>query len=463
MSLWSQLIQEIETFPQEIRTLRVSPHVSPEEIRAQLENRYSFDTPIPLETLTEDVIRLLRTWTVHVTHPRYFGLFNPSVRQASVIADTLVALYNPQLAAWSHAPAANELEQLTLRHFAQALGFDTQTLHTNFTTGGAEANLSAVLGALAQHFPEWSETGLFGLRSRPTMYLTRETHHSFVKVARMTGLGTDTLREIPTDTRFAMDIDALQSRIRADLQEGRHPLMIVGTAGTTSGGIVDPLEKLAEVAREHGVWFHVDAAWGGSAVLSSRLKAVVAGIERADSITWDAHKWLSVPMGAGMFFCQHPEAIKQAFAITTSYMPGATAGGAIDPYTTTAQWSRRAIGLKVFMALAELGTSGYAELIEHQAQMGDYLRKRLDQSGWEVLNPTVLPVVCFTHPAIKQGQILTGRILKTVYERGRVWISEVTLGTQEHVLRACITSFHTNESDIDCLLEEIEYARQTAP
>jgi glutamate/tyrosine decarboxylase-like PLP-dependent enzyme len=463
MSLWSQLIQEIETFPQEIRNLRVSPHVSPEEIRAQLEKRYSFDTPIPLETLTEDVIRLLRTWTVHVTHPRYFGLFNPSIRQASVIADTLVALYNPQLAAWSHAPAANELEQLTLRHFAQALGFDTQTLHTNFTTGGAEANLSAVLGALAQHIPEWSETGLFGLRSRPTMYLTRETHHSFVKVARMTGLGTDTLREIPTDTRFAMDIDALQSRIRADLQEGRHPLMIVGTAGTTSGGIVDPLEKLAEVAREHGAWFHVDAAWGGSAVLSPRLKAAVSGIEQADSITWDAHKWLSVPMGAGMFFCRHPEAIKQAFAITTSYMPGATAGGAVDPYTTTAQWSRRAIGLKVFMALAELSTGGYGELIEHQAQMGDYLRKRLDQFGWEVVNETELPVVCFTHPTIKQEQLLTGEILKTVYERGRVWISEVILGKQEHVLRACITSFHTNESDIDCLLEEIEYARQTAP
>jgi glutamate/tyrosine decarboxylase-like PLP-dependent enzyme len=168
-------------------------------------------------------------------------------------------------------------------------------------------------------------------------------------------------------------------------------------------------------------------------------------------------------MGAGMFFCQHPEAIKQVFAITTSYMPGAPAGGTVDPYTTTAQWSRRAIGFKVFMALAELGTSGYGELIEHQAQMGDYLRKRLDQLGWEVLNTTVLPVVCFTHPAIKQGKLLTGEILKTVYERGRVWISEVILGKQERALRACITSFHTNESDIDCLLEEIEYARQTTP
>jgi len=460
MSLWLQLIQEIENFPREIRNVRVSPQVSPEEIRAELESRYSFDTPIPLETLTEEAIRLLRAWTVHVTHPRYFGLFNPSVRQASIIADTLVTLYNPQLAAWSHAPAANEVEQLTLRRFARALGIDAQTLHANFTTGGAEANLSAVLGALAQHFPAWSETGLFGLRSRPAIYLTSETHHSFVKVARMTGLGTDVLHEIPMDTRLMMDIDALQSRVHADRVSGWHPLMIVGTAGSTSAGIVDPLDKLAKIATEYGVWFHVDAAWGGSAVLSPQLKAVVSGIEQADSITWDAHKWLSVPMGAGMFFCRHPEAIKHAFAITTSYMPNAIAGDTVDPYTTTAQWSRRAIGFKVFMALAELGTSGYGELIERQAQMGDYLRERLRQLGWEVVNETMLPVVCFTHPDIRQGLLSTREILQTMYERGHVWISDVVLGKQERVLRACITSFHTTESDIECLLEEIEYGRQ---
>jgi glutamate/tyrosine decarboxylase-like PLP-dependent enzyme len=141
-------------------------------------------------------------------------------------------------------------------------------------------------------------------------------------------------------------------------------------------------------------------------------------------------------------------------------MPAATAGDTVDPYTTTAQWSRRAIGLKVFMALAELGINGFGELIEHQAQMGDYLRERLAKLGWEVVNETTLPVICFTHPTIKQGKLLTNQVLQTIYERGQVWISEVVLGKQERVLRACITSFNTNESDIECLLEEIEYARQ---
>ena len=460
MSAFLRLIQEIEQFTDEIRTMRVSPQVCPEEIQAELAHRYSFDTPIPLDTLTEDVIRLLREGSVHVTHPRYFGLFNPSVRQASILADALVALYNPQLAAWSHAPAANELEQVTLRRFARALGFNMPTLHANFTTGGAEANLSAVLAALVSRIPGWSETGLFGQPRRPTIYLTGETHHSFVKIARMTGLGTDALREIPTDNRLRMDVAALQSQINADHASGRHPLLLVGTAGTTSAGIVDPLEQLSEVATAHGLWFHVDAAWGGSAVLSPQLKGVVAGIERADSVTWDAHKWLSVPMGAGMFFCRHPEAIARAFAITTSYMPGAVEFSTVDPYATTAQWSRRAIGLKVFMALAELGTGGYAELIERQAQLGDSLRERLRQFGWNVVNDTRLPVVCFTHPDIRHGKLSTSEILHTVDERGRVWISDVVLDKQERVLRACITSFHTNESDIACLLEEIEYARQ---
>jgi glutamate/tyrosine decarboxylase-like PLP-dependent enzyme len=460
MSALLRLIREIEQFPDEIRTMRVSPQVHPEEIRAELESRYSFDMPVPLDTLTEDVIHLLRAGSVHVTHPRYFGLFNPSVRQAAIIADALVALYNPQLAAWSHAPTANELEQFTLRHFARALGFDAPPLHATFTSGGAEANLSAVLAALGSRVPSWSETGFFGQHLRPAIYLTGETHHSFVKIARMTGLGTDALREIPTDSRLRMDVDALQSRIEADRASGWQPLLLVGTAGTTSAGVVDPLAQLSEVATAHGLWFHVDAAWGGSAVLSPQLKGVVTGIERADSVTWDAHKWLSVPMGAGMFFCRHPEAITRAFAIATSYMPDAVEGSTVDPYATTAQWSRRAIGLKVFMALAELGTGGYAELIEHQAQMGNALRERLHQLGWDVVNDTKLPVVCFTHPDIRQGKRSTSEILHTISERGRVWISDVVLGNQERVLRACITSFHTNESDLACLLEEIEYARQ---
>ena len=460
MTAWTQLINEIEGFTHEIRSLSVCQKVTPAEIRSELEQRYTFDKPIPLEKLTEDVSRLFRKWNLHVTHPRYFGLFNPSVRQAGIVADALVALYNPQLAVWSHAPVANEIEKLTLRILTKALGFNPATTLANFTSGGAEANFSAVLAALIQRFPGMADSGLANLDSRPIIYSTGESHHSFVKISKMTGLGTHALHEIPTDRNFTMNVEALESQIEKDRKSGCYPLMVVGTAGTTGGGVVDPLVQMAEVASRSHLWFHVDAAWGGSAVLSDRLRPVLDGIERADSVTWDAHKWLSVPMGAGMFFCRHPEAVKQVFAISTSYMPEETDDNTVDPYAATAQWSRRMMGLKVFMALAEIGIEGYGKLIERQVDLGAQLRYRLQERGWLIRNNTQLPVICFSHPDIQNGKISTATIIDCLHERGRVWISDVILGGRERVLRACITSFRSNESDIECLIEELEYARR---
>ena len=460
MSIWNQLINEIEKFTVDVSDLPVLPIVSPSDVRREIESRYDFKNAMPLESVTADVIRLLRKWTIHGTHPRYFGLFNPSVRQASIVADALVALYNPQLATWSHSPAANEIERLTLRCLATALGFDPASTFANFTSGGAEANLSGVLAALTHRFRDFGEVGVAGIKSRPVIYLTSESHHSFVKIARMTGIGTVALHQVETDERFILDGVKLEQHIRADLRDGWQPLLVVGTAGTTGAGLIDPLHQIADIAGRFGLWFHADAAWGGSAALSPRLKPAIAGIERADSVTWDAHKWLSVPMGAGMFFCRHPETIKRAFAISTSYMPKEVGDDAVDQYTATTQWSRRMIGLKVFMALAELGQGGYGELIEHQAQMGERLRTRLRELGWIICNDTPFPVVCFSHPDIREGRLTTGDILKTIYDRGRVWISDVILGEKERVLRACITSFRTEEPDIECLIEELEYARK---
>lgn len=460
LSVWEKLENEIRTFTADIRNLPVQVNVRPEEVRARLQSRYSFEAPLPLETVTEDVSELLRQWTVHVTHPRYFGLFNPSVRQAGILADALVALYNPQLAVWSHAPAANEIEQHTLSYFSAALGIDEEGSFANFTSGGSEANLSALLVALSHHFPESGENGIAGIGKRPAIYVTGETHHSFVKISRMSGLGTKSLRIIPTTSNFRMDTDALTHQIETDIKNDWHPLMVVATAGTTSAGTVDSLTELAEISKKYDAWYHVDGAWGAAAVLSPRLCQELAGIERADSITWDAHKWLSVPMGAGMFFCRHRDPVRRAFGVSTSYMPGKTDERTFDQYTAGVQWSRRAIGLKVFMALAEVGLEGYGKIIEHQADIGSLLRKRLLQNGWVIVNDTRLPVVCFTNQDIRAGNYTTKDILKTIYERSRVWISDVVLGGEESVLRACITSFRTDEKDITCLIEELDYARQ---
>jgi glutamate/tyrosine decarboxylase-like PLP-dependent enzyme len=454
VDIWNSISEDLADFSEMMRRRPVSPTLTPDELRAHIEKRYEFVGEMPLGEVFTDVRTLLREGLIHITHPRYFGLFNPSVREAAVAADALVALYNPQLAAWSHAPAAQEIERHTLRFFGGRLGLPGDAA-AHFTSGGAEANMTAFLAAMAHHFPGSMEEGLRGLQRDPLLYVTGESHHSFVKIARMAGLGTNAVRTVPVENRLRMDTDALAAMVRKDREQGFEPFFVVGTAGTTGAGVVDPLPEISRIARGEGLWFHADAAWGGAACLSERLADTIGGIGAADSITWDAHKYLSVPMGAGMVFCRHAEAFRKAFGVATSYMPAAVDADRVDPYHSTMQWSRRFIGLKVFMALAELGSPGYGRLIDHQAEMGDYLRGCLVAAGFDIVNATRLPVICFTHPRIEAGEVTTGDIVAEVQRRSRVWFSDVVLGGRRRVLRACITSYYTQPEDVDALVEEV--------
>src|SRR3989475_4057291 len=193
----------------------IVPQVTPQEIRSYLASHYDFARPLALEDVTADVERMMRNWHVQVTHPRYFGLFNPSVTLASVVADTLVAMYNPQLATWRTSPAANEMERHTLAWLTGKFGLPATT-SASFTTGGAEANLSAVIVALTRAFPEDGEGGLRRLSASPTIYLTREAHDSFNKIAHMTGIGRRALRTVATDRHLKMDLLDLARRVADD-------------------------------------------------------------------------------------------------------------------------------------------------------------------------------------------------------------------------------------------------------
>jgi glutamate/tyrosine decarboxylase-like PLP-dependent enzyme len=426
----------------------IVPNVTQEEIRSYLTSRYDFKKSMTLDEVIADVEKMLQTWQVQVTHPRYFGLFNPSVTLASVIADTLVAMYNPQLANWRTSPAGNEIERHTLDWLAGKFGLPAD-VSASFTSGGSEANLSAVVVALTRAFPDYGADGLQCLTAEPTIYVTEETHHSFNKIAHMTGLGRRALRKVATDRHLKLDVRDLERQVTEDRKKGFAPFMVVGAAGTTAAGIIDPLPEIGCFCRETGLWFHVDAAWGGSAIISPNLGHHLAGIDGADSITCDAHKWLSVPMGAGMFFCRHSEVVAEAFRAEVSYMPKKMDGGTRDPYTTSAQWSRRFIGLKLFVALAQYGESGYVEMIEHQAQMGHVLRESLQSSGWDIVNDTPLPLVCFTRAGLDTTNFLTA-----LREQQIVWMSEAQLRGIP-VLRACITSFRTTEADIHWVVGEM--------
>jgi glutamate/tyrosine decarboxylase-like PLP-dependent enzyme len=428
----------------------ITPDVTPDEIRRHLGTRFDLSAAMPLDALVREVTGMLDRWIVHVTHRRYFGLFNPSVTTASVVADTLAAAFNPQLAAWSHAPAANELERFTLARLMPYFGCDPDSDVANFTTGGAEANLSALLVALAYRFPEFPRTGTRGLRRQPLVFLSDESHHSLVKAAQIAGLGSEAVRTVPTDAQGRMDVAALKRQVAEERLGGRTPLLVVGTAGSTSTGIIDPLPEIGSFCREQGLWFHIDAAWGGAAALSPRLRPHLAGIEAADSIVCDAHKWLSVPMGAGMFFCRHREAVRHAFQTQTPYMPVTTGHEVLDPFSTTVQWSRRFIGLKLAMSLAEHGLPGYAAMIEEHAELGDYLRDILRASGWDIVNTTPFPVVCFRREGVDAGDLA-----RHIQRRQVAWMSAVPVRGRPAV-RACVTSFRTTREDLDHVVGNID-------
>ena len=255
-----------------------------------------------------------------------------------------------------------------------------------------------------------------------------------------------------------LDVDALRLQIERERAEGRRPFLIVGTAGSTAAGVIDPLTELAELADQTGLDLHVDAAWAGAISLSPRLRPLLDGIERADSVTVDAHKWLSAPMGAGLFLTRHRRDLASTFRVATNYMPSAEAA---DPYLISPQWSRRFIGLKVFMALAAIGRDGYAAQIEHDCRLGEHLRARLRDDGWRTVNGTPLPLVCFVpaSDADAAGSTLAA-IARHVETSGTAWISVAELAGRP-ALRACITSYRTTERDIDDLCDALAAARAT--
>ncbi len=448
------LVNEIEDFYTNIRDIGIVPDYDPEAIRSQL-SKFDFETPVPIEDVFSNVTDMMRKWTIQITHPRYFGLFNPTVHVSAIMGDTLASLYNPNCAVWGHSPAACEIEEHISKFLLRQFGFDPEKGMANFTSGGQEANHSAVLTALTRAFPGYGDKGLTELGLKPVFYMSDGSHHSFNKVAHFTGLGRNALRIVDIDDDLRINIDSLRTKIRNDREFGFHPFMVTGTAGTTGTGVIDPLTELADLCREEDLWFHVDAAYGGAAVLSEKLRSLLKGIELADSITCDAHKWFAVPFGAGMFFCSDNTVVEDTFRIGgTNYMPPSVEGTR-DFYSTSMQWTRKFAGLKLFMAMAEIGREGYADILEKNVEHANHLRNELTVRGWEIVNSTDLPVVCFTHPVIESGKITTKYILNNIYKKGETWISDLQIKGNP-VLRACVTSFKTEKKDVDFLVRTLE-------
>jgi glutamate/tyrosine decarboxylase-like PLP-dependent enzyme len=405
-----------------------------------------FDHPEDLATLIDWSIDALDKGIVQMTHPGYLGLFNPAPTFASECADRIAAAFNPQICVRSHAPAAVEIEQHVINEVGRRAGLPEGS-GGHFTSGGAEANATAVLCALQTKCPEYGEKGVHAFSGLPTIYVSAESHLAWLKIAQAAGIGRSAVRLVSTDGQGRMDFDVLDATISHDLGAGRVPVLIAATAGTTNAGMIDPLWACADLARKNEIWFHVDAAWGGAAIASDKVRPALSGIEQADSITIDAHKWFATTMGSGMFLTSRTDIPAQVFRVAASYMPESEAPK--DFYVNSNQWSRRFIGLRLFLSLGAAGWRGYGEHVEHSIALTDRLTNRLAVAGWTQANASPLGVTCMVPP---EGHEAVDGYVDKVLSDGRFWISKAAFEGRP-VLRACVTNGRTDETLIDGLAD----------
>ena len=404
------------------------------------------------------VVGMMRRLQPHVANARHFGLFDPAPTAMGVLGDALAAAFNPCLATWAGSPVGVAAEQLLVERFGRLFGYRPEHIDGTLTSGGSEANLTGLLLALTARVPEHRVSGVRGLRCRPLTYLSGQAHPSWLKAARIAGLGIDTCRVVPSDANGRLDPDALNCMIAADRAAGDLPLLIAATAGTTVAGMIDPIAEVAAVAERYGVWLHVDAAWGGAAMLLAECRPALDGIGRADSITFDPHKWLSVPMGCGMLLTRHRGLLERTFNVSATFLAGADEADVQDPSAYTIRWSRNFAGLKLLLSLAVAGWRGYEVVLRRQVALADRLRERLEHDGWTITNRTVLPVVCFTPADPLAGEDSVRAIAGVVNGSGRVRIFHVRIDGQP-MLRVCITNYATSDTDVDILVEALHAAR----
>lgn len=405
-----------------------------------------FDQAEDLGPLMDWVIDALDRGSVQMTHPGYLGLFNPAPAFASECADRIASAFNPQICVYSHAPAAVEIEQHVINELARRAALPSGS-GGHFTSGGAEANSAAVLCALQAKCPDYSDNGVGEFNGQPTIYVSRESHLAWLKMVHAAGIGRSAVRLIETDGKGQMSAEALEIAVETDLEAGCVPVLIVATAGTTNAGMIDPLNPSADLAQKHDMWFHVDAAWGGALIASDTRRDALDGMERAHSITIDAHKWFATTMGAGMFLTSRPDIPAQVFRVTASYMPESDASK--DFYLNSTQWSRRFVGLRLFLALGAAGWDGYGEHVERAIDLTDRLTNRLKGGGWVQANSSVMGVSCMVPP---EGHDAVQRYVDAIHEDGRFWISKAVY-ERKPVLRACVTNGRTDEGIIDGLAD----------
>jgi glutamate/tyrosine decarboxylase-like PLP-dependent enzyme len=439
---WLQL--ELEQALRRVQAGPVTPTLDMQGFRAELDG-FDFNEPRPLEDALRWTIERMEHGIVQMANPRYFGLFNPGANFPAQCADRIAGCFNPQLASSASSPVPVALESHVIRAFAHRAGFgDEATGH--FATGGSEANYTALLCALTGAHANFSNQGARAFAGPVKFYTSRDCHIAWLKIAHQAGIGRAALRLVDTDGRGRLDPEALRQAIALDRAAGAVPVMVVATAGTTGGGMIDPLHSCADIAKQQGLWFHVDAAWGGAALASNRLRGVLDGIERADSVTIDAHKWFATTMGCALFITRRAELLSEAFHASASFMPSSIFS--VDPYLNTMQWSRRFLGLRLFLALAAAGWEGMGAHVERGVEVIERIKQRLIALRWMIANDSPLAVLDAIPPA-HLGDVRD--LVRRVVASGRAWVAPALFEGRD-VVRICATHGETGMDDVDALI-----------
>lgn len=453
------LVDDIADFLGSLPERRVSPTGGPEEIRALLPAGGLPQQGADAGLLLRDAARILFDRSTFNGHPRFFGYITASPAPIGILGDLLASAVNANCGGWTLSPAAAEIESQTVRWIAELIGYPTDSGGL-LVSGGNVANFTCFLAArtAAASWPV-RENGLAGPDARQfVVYASAETHTWIQKATDLFGLGTAAIRWIPVDAELRMDVGLLRAALEQDSARGMRPMMVVGTAGSVSTGAIDPLHDIADLCAEHGIWFHIDGAYGGFAAAAPDAPADLSAFARASSIAVDPHKWLYAPLEAGCAFVRDVDALRNAFSYHPAYYHfGVEATNYVD---LGMQNSRGFRALKVWLALRQVGRDGYARMI------GDDIALTRHLDAHVTAHPDLQPVTCglsictFRYvPADMPGGVqgaaaeewldrLNRELLDRLQKGGEAFVSNAVIGGR-YVLRACIVNFNTTVADVE--------------
>jgi aromatic-L-amino-acid/L-tryptophan decarboxylase len=468
-ALTSGLSRLVEDYLATIEERPVFPALSAAAVSSSLPQELPV-YPEPVEALLDDCRTLLDA-SRHNGHPRFFGYVASPASPAGVYGDLLASALNANVTSWRSAPSATDVERTVVRWLGELTGFPASD--GVLMSGGSIANLLAVhIASRAALGRGAGAAGLAGIGQRLLMYVSTETHHSMIKAADILGLGTDNVRQVRADDGGAMNAAALRRTLSADAAAGGQPFMIVGTAGTTATGAIDPLAELASIADEYGCWFHVDAAYGGAAAMVEELKPMFAGLASADSITLDPHKWLYAPLDCAALLLRDAMAAPDVLAESSNAAYIETSGyqdaEAFVFWDRSIELSRRFRGLKLWLLLRTHGTSAIAQSIAEDCRLARRLAEAVDADPQlEMLAPVTLSICCFrVVPSVMRDDeagldALNAAIITAVQRKGTAYISGASVHGKT-ALRACIINFRTTERDLELLLDAVHRAADEA-